>query len=220
MKQLIKNKKIIVAIIILLIIIATTITVTIGFEVELKFQDNQKIELYLEKEFEISDIKQITNDVLQNQKVMIQKVEVYEDMVSITAKEITEEQKNQIVNKVNEKYGIELSADATTIVSVPRLRLSQMFKQYIIPFIIALAIILVYMAIRYFKLGTIKVSILTLITILIAQLILFSVIAIFRIPIGRLTIPMVITVLIFTLIELTINYERKMKNLKDEKNKD
>ena len=39
-------------------------------------------------------------------KTIIQKVEVFEDTVSITAKEISEEQKQNIITKVNEKYGI------------------------------------------------------------------------------------------------------------------
>lgn len=219
MKQLTKFNKIIIAIIVALIIIATIITATIGFEVELKFKDSQKIELYLEKEFEMSDIQNITNEVFKNQKVIIQKIEVYEDALSITASEITEDQKEQIINKVNEKYNTQVSVDQVNITTVPRLRIRKMFTQYIVPFIIALGIILIYMAIRYFKLGSIKVVGQTLLTIIITQIILFSVIAITRIPLGRITIPMVITVLVFTLLTLTTNYEKKLKRIKEQNNK-
>ena len=219
MKQLTKFNKIIIAIIVALIIIATIITATIGFEVELKFKDSQKIELYLEKEFEMSDIQNITNEVFKNQKVIIQKIEVYEDALSITASEITEDQKEQIINKVNEKYNTQVSADQVNITTVPRLRIRKMFTQYIVPFIIALGIILIYMAIRYFKLGSIKVVGQTLLTIIITQIILFIVIAITRIPLGRITIPMVITVLVFTLLTLTTNYEKKLKKIKEQNNK-
>lgn len=219
MKQLTKFNKIIIAIIVVLIIIATIITATIGFEVELKFKDSQKIELYLEKEFEMSDIQNITNEVFKNQKVIIQKIEVYEDALSITASEITEDQKEQIINKVNEKYNTQVSADQVNITTVPRLRIRKMFTQYIVPFIIALGIILIYMAIRYFKLGSIKVVGQTLLTIIITQIILFSVIVITRIPLGRITIPMVITVLVFTLLTLTTNYEKKLKKIKEQNNK-
>lgn len=219
MKQLTKFNKIIIAIIVALIIIATIITATIGFEVELKFKDSQKIELYLEKEFEMSDIQNITNEVFKNQKVIIQKIEVYEDALSITASEITEDQKEQIINKVNEKYNTQVSADQVNITTVPRLRIRKMFTQYIVPFIIALGIILIYMAIRYFKLGSIKVVGQTLLTIIITQIILFSVIAITRNPLGRITIPMVITVLVFTLLTLTTNYEKKLKKIKEQNNK-
>ncbi len=219
MKQLTKFNKIIIAIIVALIIIATIITATIGFEVELKFKDSQKIELYLEKEFEMSDIQNITNEVFKNQKVIIQKIEVYEDALSITASEITEDQKEQIINKVNEKYNTQVSADQVNITTVPRLRIRKMFTQYIVPFIIALGIILIYMAIRYFKLGSIKVVGQTLLTIIITQIILFSVIVITRIPLGRITIPMVITVLVFTLLTLTTNYEKKLKKIKEQNNK-
>ena len=139
--------------------------------------------------------------------------------MSITASEITEDQKEQIINKVNEKYNTQVSADQVNITTVPRLRIRKMFTQYIVPFIIALGIILIYMAIRYFKLGSIKVVGQTLLTIIITQIILFSVIAITRIPLGRITIPMVITVLVFTLLTLTTNYEKKLKKIKEQNNK-
>lgn len=220
MKQLTKSKKIIIAIIAILMIIATIVVLTIGFNVELKFQDSKKIELYLEKEFEVSDIKQITDEVLQGQKVIIQKVEVYEDMVSITAKEITDEQKNEIINKVNEKYGTSLTTDEIAIVTVPQLHLREMLKKYISPFAMATAIILLYMAIRYYKLGIIKVVIQTILSSIIAQLVLFSIIAITRIPVGRLTIPMVITVFILALVALTTTYEKKLDKVREENKRD
>ena len=108
------------------------------------------------KEFEISDIKQITNEVMPNQPVIIQKVEVYEDTVSIISKDITDEQKSNLINKINEKYGTELSADSTQILTVPHTRGRDIIKPYIAPFLIATIIILIYMAIRYYKLGIIN----------------------------------------------------------------
>ena len=44
------------------------------------------------KEFKTEDVKQITNEVFDNQPVKIQAIEVYKDAISITTKEISEEQ--------------------------------------------------------------------------------------------------------------------------------
>ena len=55
---------------------------------DLKYEKSQKIELNLQKEFEISDIKTITDEVLKGQDVIIQKVELYEDMVSIISNQM------------------------------------------------------------------------------------------------------------------------------------
>ena len=103
MKETTKKQKMIIAIIILIIIAGIIITATMGLNFDLRFQESKKVELYLGKDFEIKDIKQITNEVMPNQYVIVQKVEVYEDSVSIIAKDINDEQKQNLVNKVNEK---------------------------------------------------------------------------------------------------------------------
>ena len=89
MKKITNKQKILIAIIALIIIVGAVIIATIGLNFDFRLQESKKIELYLETEFEIKDIKDITNEVFGNEPVMIQKVEVYEDSVSITAKEIT-----------------------------------------------------------------------------------------------------------------------------------
>ena len=219
MKKITNKQKILIAIIALIIIVGAVITATIGLNFDFRLQESKKIELYLETEFEIKDIKDITNEVFGNEPVMIQKVEVYEDSVSITAKEITEEQKQNLINKVNEKYGLEISKDTTNIVSVPNLRGRDMIKPYIVPFAVATVIILIYMSVRYRKLGVIKTILKVIAISIVAQATLLAVIAITRIPVGRLTIPMVITVYLLTLIGLTTKFEKQLEGKKAEENK-
>ena len=97
----INNKtKLIFTLMILIIIIGIAITATIGLNFDLKYQSAQKIELYIKKDFEISDMQKIVNEVMPKTQTIIQKVEVYEDTVSITAKEITDEQKQEIITKI------------------------------------------------------------------------------------------------------------------------
>lgn len=219
MKKITNKQKILIAIIALIIIVGAVIIATIGLNFDFRLQESKKIELYLETEFEIKDIKDITNEVFGNEPVMIQKVEVYEDSVSITTKEITDEQKQNLINKVNEKYGLEISADSTEIVSVPNLRGRDMIKPYIVPFAVATVIILIYMAVRYRKLGVIKTILKVIAISIVAQATLLAVIAITRIPVGRLTIPMVITVYLLTLIGLTTKFEKQLEGKKAEENK-
>lgn len=219
MKKITNKQKILIAIIALIIIVGAVIIATIGLNFDFRLQESKKIELYLETEFEIKDIKDITNEVFGNEPVMIQKVEVYEDSVSITTKEITDEQKQNLINKVNEKYGLEISGDTTEIVSVPNLRGRDMIKPYIVPFAVATVIILIYMAVRYRKLGVIKTILKVIAISIVAQATLLAVIAMTRIPVGRLTIPMVITVYLLTLIGLTTKFEKQLEGKKAEENK-
>ena len=123
-----------------------------------------------------------------------------------------------MIDNVNEKYGTTLSADSVTIESIPNTRGRDIIKPYIAPFAIATLIILVYMAVRYYKLGIIKTLLKTVIILVVAQAVLLSVMAITRIPIGIVTIPLVITVYLLTLIGLTSYFEKQLTN-KNEKEK-
>ena len=219
MKNLTNKQKILIVLLAVIIISGIIVTVTIGLKFDLKYEKSQKIELNLQKEFEISDIKNITDEVLEGQDVIIQKVELYEDMVSIISNQITEEQKNNIEQKVNEKYGTQIEAEDATILSIPHTRGRDIIKPYIVPFIIAIVITVIYMAIKYYKLNPTKIICETIIINIIVQLVLLSIIAIARIPIGRLTIPLVLITYILTLIGLTSQYEKKQIEIKKEENK-
>ena len=134
MKQ--RNKIIIASAIIALIILAGIVAVNIwGFNKELKFVQGQRIDIYVEQQVDRDKIKPIVEEVLGMHN-MVQTVEVYEDMVTIRAKTISEEQRNTIVNKVKEIYQFEQTAEKTDINTVPETRIRDMYKQYVLPFVI------------------------------------------------------------------------------------
>lgn len=219
-KKLDNKTKILALLTLLIIVVGVIIILVKGLNFDLRYEESKKIELYIAKDFEISDIKKITDETIPNESVLIQKVEVYEDSVSIIAKEITDEQKTNLINKVNEKYGTELSADTTEVESIPHTRGRDIVKPYIVPFAIATILILAYMAIRYYKLGAIKIILKTVGISVLAQAVLLSIIAITRIPIGRLTIAMVIAVYMITLIGITTKFEKERTKKNNEISED
>ena len=220
MKQFIKSKQLKIILVLLIIIAGIVMIAVKGFNFDLKYQDTQRVELYLKTEFNISDIRQITDEVFGNQKVMMQKVEVFEDSVSITTTSISDEQKSNLITKINEKYGTELTAEDTTVEDIGHTRGRDIIKPYIIPFAIAVLVVLIYLGIRYYKLSIAKVIAKSIGIMALAQILLFSVIAITRIPIGRLTIPMVILVYLLTLFGITTKFEKDLSKKKLEENKD
>ena len=219
MKSMNIKAKILSIILIIIIIAGIIIIGTKGFNFDLKYEKSQKVELYLEQEFEINDIKAITNEVMQGKQVMIQKVEVFEDTVSITAKEITDEEKTNLITKINEKYGTELSADTTETQNIPHTKARDILMPYVVPFAISTVIILIYMAVRYHKLGSIKIILKTIGINILTQVTLISIIAITRIPFGRLTIPMILLVYLLTMIGLTTKFEKNLLSKKGEESK-
>ena len=201
MKQITeKNKKICAFILIALIIMAGIIvTIVFGFNKELKYQQSQSVEVYVEQKVDRAKIKEIANEVLGRNN-MVQTIEIYQDMVSISAKNISEEQKNDIVNKIKENYEFEQTAEDTTINTIAETRIRDMYKKYVLPIIIAEVLVLIYMVIRYYKNGIIKVAMSTIFVPVIGELVLLSIIAITRIPLGRLTPILVIAVYIISLL--------------------
>ena len=182
MKQ--TKTKILIALIAIILIAGTVMIFTKGLAFELKYQYSQKVELNIGKTFEEKDIKNITNDVFGKQPVMIQAIEVYKDAISITTTQITDEQKTELVTKINEKYGTEISADYVTIEDISHIRGRDIIKPYIMPFSIATVIILAYLAIRYNKLNSLKVLLQTAGIIVLSQLVLLGIMAITRMGIG------------------------------------
>lgn len=211
-----KTNKILILLMILIIIAGILMIIFKGFNFDLKYQDTKQIEFGLDKQFSISDIKAITDEVLNNEPVLIRKVEVYEDAVNITAREITDEQKANIITKVNEKYGTDLNADEIEIVTVAHTKGRDIIMPYVVPFIIATIIILIYMMIKYYKLNSGKVLLKIIGIIILAQVLLFSIMAITRIPTGRLTIPLVLTVYMLTLVWYTTKLENQLKTKKQD----
>ena len=220
MKEFIKSKQLKIILIALVIIAGIVMIAVKGFNFDLKYQDTQRVELYLKTEFNISDIRQITDEVFGNQKVMIQKVEVFEDSVSITTTSISDEQKSNLITKINEKYGTEITAEDTTVENIGHTRGRDIIKPYIVPFAIAAIVVLIYLGIRYYKLSIAKVIAKSIGIMALAQILLFSVMAIARIPIGRVTIPMVILVYLLTLFGITTKFEKDLSKKKLEENKD
>ena len=218
MKNITKKQKMIFIILAVIIIAGIAVISTIGFNLELKMQETKKIELYIQKDFEISDIKNIVKEVIPDESIIIQKVEVFEDSVSITAKDITDEQKQSIIDKVNEKYGTDISTDDITIEANAHIRGRDIVKPYIVSFAIATVIVLVYLSIRYYKLNSLKVLAKSIGIMLLAQLILLAIIAIARIPIGVLTMPVVLLIYVLSTYICTTKFDKDLDKKLQENN--
>lgn len=209
MKQLTeKNKKTcLIAITTLIIVVGIIVTIVMGFNKELKYSETQSVDVYIEQEFDMDKVKSITNEVLGNNNI-VETVEMYEDMVTIRAKTITEEQKNDIVTKLKENYEFEQTAEDTTIKKIPSTKIIDMYRKYIVPFSISGILVLAYILIMYHKSGIVKVLVETILIPVVAELLLLSVIAITRIPLGRFTPILVIAMYIASVIYIVKRNEK------------
>ena len=210
-----KVMKRVVSILLICLLIAGIIVIAVkGFNVGLKYSENTQIAINIGKTFEINDIKQITSEVFKGQRVIIQKVELYEDMVQITVKEASEEQINELNTKINEKYELENSIDDVELVQNANVRLRTLIKPYILPISILSIVTILYAMIVYRKQGILYVLYTTAMAIVAPQAILSSLYAVTRIPINRLTSIIAVVVYIAS-ITITMIYFGKKKNSKE-----
>lgn len=217
MKQLRTTKKVIYILMALLIIAGIIVVAVKGFNVELKYKHHQKIELNIGKEFEIEKIQKIANEVFGSNNANVQIIEVYKDAVQITAKEISEEQKNNVVEKINKLYPQEtdvlIKAENVEIITNTNVRLRDVLKPYIYPMAIVTIAVIAYWSIRYRKLGLLKSIVQPVIILILLQAILLSLLAIARFPMGRLTTPLVLLVYVSSLIFISQKMTKESKGI-------
>lgn len=213
-------KKVIYAILICLIIAGIVIIATVGLKADIIYSKNVELDIYLGKSFEIKDIQNIVNEVFPKERAIIQEIELFEDTVSITLEDNrTEEELNskieELNKKINEKYELENEAKDITVTHNPKIKLSSILMPYVYSLGISLVIILIYVGIRYRKLGIIKTLITYLLAIGATEMLLLSVIAITRFPINRLVIPVGLLLFVVVITILGFSNERKLAKLDD-----
>ena len=207
------SSRILVVLIAIILVLGAVMIFTKGLAFELRYQDSKKVEMNFGKTFEEKEIKEIANEVFGKQPVRIQAIEVYKDAVSITTTEITEEQKTQLVTKLNEKYGKELKSEDITIEEVAHIRGIDIIKPYLIPFTIVTVIVLVFLVIRYNKLNSFGVLTQSIGIIVLAQLVLLCIMAITRMPIGIFTIPTVLVVYMLSTYICTTKFDEDLERI-------
>lgn len=204
MKQLTTTKKVIYILMALVVIAGIIVVALKGFNVELKYRHHQKIELNIGEQVEKDKIQKVADEVFGKNNAKVQVIEVYKDAVQITAAEISEEQKNSVVEKINSLYPQEndvlIKAESVEIITNTNVRLRDVLKPYIYPIAIVTVAVLVYFAIRYRKLGLLKSIAKPVVILILTQLILLSVLAIVRFAMGRLTTPLVLLAYVSSLI--------------------
>lgn len=208
------KKSVLYVVIGLIIIIGIALGMLKGLNYSLEYQANQKIELYIGKVVDRKDIEEITNNVFGKNENKVQIVEIFNDMVAITVKDSNDEQIENFVNAINEKYGVEYTKDDVEIIKESQMSILDIIKPYIIPIIIALALVVIYIAIRYHKLGFWKILLSTILWIIVIEALLYSIYAIIRLPVNAITIPIALMVFVFTVLGIIMNSENKLKLIK------
>ena len=197
-KTKMKNKLLYILIAII-IIAGIVVGCTAKFKFSLAYDDSVRVEMYIGKDYTKSDVEAIAKEAFSTKEVLIQKIEFFNDSVAITVRESNDEKLNNLVTKVNEKYGITLTKEDLTIVDVPHYRGRDIMSNYIVPIAISAVLIIIYKIIAKLVIWPIIIEALYL-----------SILAIARIPISYYTLPLGIILAVITLTTITYKNEKKL----------
>ena len=217
-------KKIVYIILICIIIAGIIIIPTIGLNADLIYSKNVEIDVYLGKTFNMNDMENLVNEVFPDEKNIIQQIEVFGDMVAITIPDTRTEEEldskvEELTAKINVKYELEITSDDVQITHNPKVRLSSVVIPYALWIGISAALILVYVAIRYRKLGVVKTLLTYIISIVAVELLLLSIIAITRYPVNRIIVPLGLAAFVIVVTVLGIKNEAGLEKASETKRK-
>ena len=192
----------IIMVIVALIILSGIIMICVkGYNYDLLYSKSVRMNIYLTKEFKVNEIEEIAKEILGTNKLKVQQGNTFGTVVSIVAKEITEEQQNNIIQKLNEKYEIEINKDEDLIVAqIPQVNIMEITTKYISPLVITTIVILVYFVIRYRSQGIIKCIGIPVLTLIGVSALYVSIIALTRIPVNEFFIIFLVLIYFLTLI--------------------
>ena len=201
MKNINNMMKVIIVIIAVIILAGIIMICVKGYNYDLLYSKSVRMNISLTKEFKVNEIEEIAKEVLDTNKLKVQQGNTFGTVVSIVAKEITEEQQNNIVQKLNEKYEIEINKDNDIIVAqIPQVNIMEIITKYISPLVITTIVILVYFVVRYKNQGIIKCIGMPILTLIGTMALYVSIIALTRIPVNEFFTIFLVLIYFLTLI--------------------
>lgn len=196
----------------LLILAGIVVVLFRGFNVNFLLEQHEVMEFVIGKDFEMADVKQICKEVFGNKKVVLRKIEVFNDSISINASSITNEEKENLINKLNEKYGTTKAVNEINVKTVAKVRIRDWVKPYVKPVVVSGIIILAYIAIRFREENLVKLISKIVAIMLLTTLALLSICAICRVPMSPIYIMGLTSVAIIELIVYIAKLNNKAEN--------
>ena len=204
------NKKVLILGLSLLILAGIVVVLFRGMNVNFMLEQHEVIEFVVGKEFDMKDVSNICDEVFGNKKVVLKTIEVFDDAVSINVESITNEEKSNLVNKLNEKFGTTKTVDEIEVETVANVRVRDWVRPYVKPVIISGIIILGYIAVKFREENILKLLGEIIGIMVLTMAVILSVLAIFRVPISPIYIMYLTTIALVEIILYINKLEKKI----------
>ena len=172
----------------LLILAGIVVVLFRGFNVNFLLEQHEVVEFVIGKDFDLADVEAICKEVFGNKKVVLRKIEVFNDSVGINVSSITNEEKENLINKLNEKFGTTKDVADVEVKTVAKVRIRDWVKPYIKPIAVSAFIILAYIGVRFREENLVKLLLKIIAIMVLTTLAILSVCAILRVPMSPIYI--------------------------------
>lgn len=196
-----KALKKILLILIIVIIVAGIVMISIkGFNYSLKYSKTQRMNIYIDKDYNIETVKEIAKEVL-GEKTKVDFGTQFNTVVSILNNEISEESQNTIIEKLQEKLELEIDKEKDVIImEIPQISFYDIIGKYILPLIITTGIFIIFTSVKYRNKGIINTIFCPIISLILSLFLYTSIYALARIPVNELF--SIIAILIYLMVLL------------------
>ena len=201
-------KNILLVLVIITIILGIVMIKVKGFNYGLLYSNTQRMNIYIDKEFDINSIKDIAKEVL-GEDILVQYGTHFNTVASVVAREITEEQQDTIISKIQEKLEVEINKDEDVVLmDIPQANVYDLISIYILPIILILALFIIFLEVRYRKQGAIKTILIPGLSVILVLGLYISAYSIVRIPVNDFFVIFAMLFFIGTLITNTMILNR------------
>ncbi len=213
------NRKIFFGISLTLIILAFVSFFVKGFEQDIEFKGGTIIEVELNSEVANSDIEALVKEVVINEQPRVQKSEQRDDNgnviksgVTISTSALEEDQKNLVINKIAEKYGIEDIDSKATFRTVKPTFGDEMKSRAIQATIWASIAIIIYIALGFKNIGGMSAAISAFMALAHDIIITIMAYSIFGLPLNTTFVAVILTILGYSVNDTVVIYDRIREN--------
>ena len=194
------SKKIILLGIILLIVAGIVVVALKGFKVSLTLQKHESLNIVVGKEITLKDAKEICEDVFGNKRFVVKHLDRFEDAINVRVESITNEEKADLVKKINEKYEVNIEAANVAVKFNSNIRIRDILKLYFKPVVISAVLIIAFVIVRFRNSNPVKILGNAALKILVTEGVIASVISITRIPLSAFIINVMAVVAVVELV--------------------
>ncbi len=204
-----KHKYLFLTISLVIIVGGITYGLITGYRFDIDFKGGTSIQVDLNEEYDNSDIQNLVKEVTK-EAPLVQKVTGGNNAVSITTETISMEEVDTIVSKLQEKYPN--MGEASTKNVQPNYG-KELINSALLAITVSVAIILIYIAIRFKTLGF-SAAITAIIGLIHDAAFLIALYGIFKLPINSTFVAVILTIIGYSINDTIIVYDRIRENRK------